>query len=256
MAGALWLGQFTFYLLMGFILVTAQIEYDQLTEKLAVKPQKIPSIIFGVLIFTLTVFHARQMIDTKWIIAPVLTIIILVLIEFIKKSSTPFQNVVYTIFGIVYIAVPLSCSNYLVFSELSGYQYNFQILLFVFVLIWSYDTFAYITGKFAGKNKLLKNISPKKTWEGAIGGVLMSIFIAGLLHYTTGIFALHQWIIISIIVSITGTLGDLTESALKRSVRMKDSGRLLPGHGGILDRFDAALFAIPSVLLYLKLFVI
>jgi phosphatidate cytidylyltransferase len=130
---------------------------------------------------------------------------------------------------------------------------NARIILGFFILIWSNDTFAYLVGRSVGKTKLFQRISPGKTWEGTVGGVICTQGIAYALSiYFTELEPIH-WHVVAVIVSVFGTLGDLVESMFKRSLGVKDSGNILPGHGGILDRFDAVLVAAPFVVAYLSL---
>ena len=129
--------------------------------------------------------------------------------------------------------------------------YNPKILISILILIWTNDTFAYIVGKSIGRTKLFPSISPKKTIEGFLGGILFSI-ISGYLLAVFFIEAklIYIWIVISIIVSIFSTLGDLIESKFKRLAGVKDSGKIMPGHGGILDRLDSIIFVIPFINLF------
>ncbi|MBN2683547.1 MAG: phosphatidate cytidylyltransferase, partial [Bacteroidales bacterium] len=144
--------------------------------------------------------------------------------------------------------------NYLsLISPNNSITYSSQVLLGVFIIIWTFDTMAFVFGTALGRYPLFKRISPKKTWEGLIGGAIST----GLVVYFISVFfkdiALIQWICIGIIVVIIGTYGDLTQSLMKRSVSLKDSGKIMPGHGGILDRFDSFLLAYPIVFTYLTL---
>jgi phosphatidate cytidylyltransferase len=156
------------------------------------------------------------------------------------------------LFGILYVNLPF-CYLLLAYSSGSYWsaENNSKIILGYFFLIWSNDTFAYLVGRSFGKTKLFERISPKKTWEGTIGGVICTIGIGYVLSiYFTALSPLY-WMILALIVSITGTLGDLVESMFKRSLGVKDSGNILPGHGGILDRFDGVLLSAPFVVAYL-----
>jgi phosphatidate cytidylyltransferase len=254
MIGALWIGEFTFLALFLFIIIASQLEYYRLADKLNINTRKTTGVISGVLVMLLGYFHAKNILQGQWLILPILALVLIPLIEMIKdKSKTTFSNFAHTLFGIIYVAVPLSFANYLVFTDLSMEAYNHHLLLAIFVLIWTYDTFAYLTGKYFGRHKLLEKVSPKKTWEGTLGGVIMSAAGGWLIYWFTGHLTWQHWIIIAILTAFSGTVGDLTESAFKRQVGVKDSGKILPGHGGMLDRFDAALFAIPVVTLYFYL---
>lgn len=139
------------------------------------------------------------------------------------------------------------------FKTFSGH-YPYEIILGFFIILWCNDTFAYLTGKFFGKNKLWEKVSPKKTWEGFFGGFVFSLIAGKILSIYFdfhGMITLIDWLIIAALISIFGTLGDLTESMIKRKLEIKDSGNLLPGHGGILDRFDGVFLAAPIVTAYL-----
>ena len=117
--------------------------------------------------------------------------------------------------------------------------------------MWSFDSFAYLTGVSIGKHRLFERISPKKSWEGFFGGLVLSLGVAAALAYFFPVLSTGQWMVMSLIISVTGTFGDLAESLLKRSFGVKDSGNIMPGHGGFLDRFDAALMAMPFVVAWL-----
>ncbi len=132
-----------------------------------------------------------------------------------------------------------------------SYSYHPHNLLGYFFILWTYDTGAYLAGSKFGKHKLFERISPKKTWEGAIGGALLALTIAYIISLYFTSFSMTNWMIIAIIIIITGTLGDLVKSSFKRSINIKDSGNIIPGHGGILDRFDALFLSAPFVLCYL-----
>ncbi|MBI4929999.1 MAG: phosphatidate cytidylyltransferase [Bacteroidetes bacterium] len=158
------------------------------------------------------------------------------------------------LFGILYVIFPF-CFLLLSFSSESYWNShnNSNIILGFFFLIWSNDTFAYLVGRSFGKTKLFERVSPKKTWEGTIGGVICTQGIAYILSIYFTELAIIQWMVVAAIVSVFGTLGDLVESMFKRSLGVKDSGNILPGHGGILDRFDGVLLSSPFVMTYLML---
>jgi phosphatidate cytidylyltransferase len=171
--------------------------------------------------------------------------------ELYRNKQNPFQNIAYTIIGIVYTVVPFA----LWVSFLKNYSsdYNPHVLLGFFFLLWTNDTGAYLVGISIGKHKLWERISPKKTWEGFFGGLVLSVAVG----YVISLFypELHYilWMVMAVIVSCAGTMGDLVESAFKRSIDAKDSGSILPGHGGILDRFDGVFLSTPFVLVLLQL---
>ena len=153
---------------------------------------------------------------------------------------------------IIYIVVPFTLMVQIPFLQ-TNYNYVNTTILGVFILIWTNDTFAYLTGNVFGKHKLLKRISPNKTIEGFIGGMVFTFTMSFVLaiYFTT--LSLEQWIVIAAIVSIFGVLGDLIESMFKRQANVKDSSNFIPGHGGFLDRFDSVIFAAPFIFIYLQL---
>jgi phosphatidate cytidylyltransferase len=134
-----------------------------------------------------------------------------------------------------------------------GIVFSPGIIIGFFLLIWANDTGAYLAGVTMGRHKLFERISPKKTWEGFIGGMIIAAAVAWLLSGWLGIVSSGQWVFIALIITISGTYGDLVESMLKRSTGVKDSGTILPGHGGFLDRFDSAMVAFPLVYLFIAL---
>ena len=167
-----------------------------------------------------------------------------------KKSEHPFTNIAYTMLGVFYVSIPFSlfCAS----GFVNG-TYSYHIPLGFLLIIWSSDSGAYVIGSLIGRTKLFERISPKKTWEGTIGGGLLSLTLAYVLSNYFIELSRFDWMMISIIIVITGNLGDLAESMFKRSINVKDSGTILPGHGGILDRFDAVFISAPFVFTYIML---
>ncbi|MEO8412027.1 MAG: phosphatidate cytidylyltransferase [Ginsengibacter sp.] len=177
--------------------------------------------------------------------------------EFVKlmKKINPKKYLYYVLFGLLYITLPVVIMIYVRYTG-NVYKGNLDFIEFGKVLpcgiifsIWINDTMAYIVGSFIGKTPLSK-ISPKKTWEGTIGGAILCIVTITLVGNATGFYNYHDWIAIAFCCAVFGTIGDLMESKLKRMAQVKDSGTLMPGHGGFLDRFDSLLVAIPFVGLY------
>lgn len=182
---------------------------------------------------------------------------LLLIIELFQKTDKPFQNVAGTLLGIFYAIVPIflliGISKEDIYSEGALFSTKFtpNIAAGILFLTWINDTGAYLVGSKIGKTPLFPRISPKKTWEGTIGGIVFCVLSAFLIHRLLGVLSLTDWMVVGGLVSIFGTLGDLIESMLKRSVGVKDSGTFMPGHGGFLDRFDAFIFEIPFIFLYL-----
>ncbi len=167
--------------------------------------------------------------------------LILILGIFQNSISNSFQSISYCISSLIYISIPFSLLHKISFYQ---YKYEFGSVLSIFLITWANDSGAFFIGKLYGKNKLYKMISPKKTWEGAFGGFLFSL-IFGYLLSLYSIFKMDIWYIYAPLICITGILGDLIASLLKRNFEIKDSGNFLPGHGGFLDRFDSIIISIP-----------
>ena len=194
------------------------------------------------------------------ILIPYLFLIIYLLVsELYLKKKNPLNNWAYAMMSQIYIALSFAMLNVLAYhsigneGELSNYQvqYNPILPLSIFIFTWINDTGAYCTGMLFGKHRLFERISPKKSWEGSIGGGVVAIGASFVLaHYFT-IMSMWEWAGLALVVVVFGTWGDLTESLLKRQLHVKDSGTILPGHGGMLDRFDSALMAIPAAVFYL-----
>lgn len=172
------------------------------------------------------------------------------LFELFANKDKPFLNIGASITGIIYVVLPFSLFIYLTFhTPINGYNYMMAIALFI--LQWSSDTFQYLFGMTLGRRKLFERISPKKSWEGFIGGLITTMCAAYFMNIYFPFYTKADWIIIAGIIVVFGTMGDLVESLLKRSVDVKDSGNIMPGHGGILDRFDGLLGSMPFVFAYI-----
>jgi len=174
--------------------------------------------------------------------------------ELWREKTNPLLNIGISIFGFMYICAPLLIAIDLHLKA----DFNFPILAGMFLLIWTNDTFAFLSGKFFGKRKLFERISPKKTWEGTIGGAIFTVLMAWGISYLFDNSHQLFWFVGAVFIVPAAIYGDLLESLFKRSLGVKDSGKIMPGHGGILDRFDASFFAIPFFyfwyLLYINLF--
>lgn len=179
------------------------------------------------------------------IIAYVFYILALIIAELYRNKPAPMHNLAFALLGQCMVALPFSILNLIATAE------NIHWILALFILIWVSDTGAYLTGITLGKHKLFERISPKKTWEGFIGGTVFAIAGSLVFWYFFHTIPVWKWIVFGILVVLFGTYGDLFESLLKRTVNIKDSGNILPGHGGLLDRFDSLLLAIPVIYIYL-----
>jgi phosphatidate cytidylyltransferase len=240
-------------ILFGIITVLSLWEFYGIVPKTNHTILRIYSTITGSAVYFITAMYFQFLLEAKYLILIFPLLYLIAIIELYRKKERPFGNIAFSIFGIIYISLPFAFLNYLaVYNQLRlQLNYNPWLVIGFFILIWTNDTGAYLAGRAFGKNKLFERISPKKTWEGAIGGLFLSLFIAYLLSKYTLLLSITHWMIIALIIVVFGNLGDLTESLFKRSVSIKDSGYLLPGHGGVLDRFDAVLIASPMVFTYL-----
>ena len=184
----------------------------------------------------------------------ILPLIILVA-DLFSKNNSGFKNSMITIAGVLYVALPFGLLNYLVVpGSLITEGYYPWILVGIFLIIWMYDSMAYLTGTLIGKHRICERISPKKSWEGLIGGTVFAILMAYVNSLVISELNFVKWAVISLLVVIFGTCGDFFESKLKRECGLKDTGSILPGHGGMLDRFDTVLFTAPVIYIWLNLF--
>jgi phosphatidate cytidylyltransferase len=224
-------------------------EFYRLVTTADVKPQKrwgLALVISIYLPLSMYFFKGEPLINML-ICVPVIVLIIVA--ELYRKHAHPFHNIAYTIFGVLFAAVPFCFFYALAFID-GPYSSHFPLAFLV--LLWASDTGAYVFGVKFGKHRLFERHSPKKSWEGFVGGLLTSLLAAFIISTYYHELPLVHWMGISAIIVTAGTLGDLSESMLKRSLSTKDSGSLLPGHGGLLDRFDGLLLAAPLVFVYLQ----
>jgi len=242
----------TFLLLLIFISSMALIEFYRLCETENIKPQKTLGLAINFIIFLPPLI--QNIFQTGFNILPLVIILpyIIFIRELFRNNGYPLNNVGSSLLGIIYISLPLFCFYLISFQGiLENYQY--QCILGYLFILWANDIGAYFAGTYFGKHKLFERISPKKTWEGFIGGAIFAVVIAILIARFFNNFSTSQWLIISTIIIVTGTLGDLVESMFKRSAHLKDSGTTIPGHGGFLDRFDGLFISSPFVFFYLQM---
>lgn len=246
--GAIVLGGWYMHGLFGLIVLLGLWEFFSLFKSTDIKPQKMVGTFVGTAIYFLALL--------SWyfgeiMMVPLIGIVLLFFIgsaisELFRKTTRPFENISITLIATLYIVLPFVLLNVYSFEHVLEVETLIWPPLSIFILIWCNDTFAYLTGRLLGKHKLFERISPKKTWEGFIGGLLFAVLAGVLLAYFLE-WSYIKMITYGIVVGAIGTAGDLVESMLKRNVGIKDSGNILPGHGGILDRFDAVLFVVPVV---------
>ncbi len=225
-------------------------EFYQLAKKANCSPQVYIGLFVATLLF-ISCFAANYFSFTSIFLLIGFFLVLIPIIELYRKKKNPFTNIAFTFLGLLYVALPFSLLNYMAFP-FNDQEFHFQIILGVFIMIWANDTGAYVFGVTFGKHRLFERISPKKSWEGSIGGAITTLVIAYLYSLYSHDLTLIQWLLIAIIVVIFGSLGDLVESLFKRCINIKDSGKILPGHGGVLDRFDAILLVSPMVFILLE----
>jgi len=248
MLASLLTGRIPFDYFYLFLALFCQYEFYGLIKKAGYQPNYSTGLINGTLIYgafvLITNMHA---INPILFLVPV-TLSAIFIQELFKKSTTPFQNIAFTFLGLLFTIMPFTFFHAMAYVK--G-DFNFHLPLGFFVMLWSNDTGAYLSGRAFGRTKLFERHSPKKTWEGFIGGMLIAAVAGYILSIYYTELEWKQWISIAILISCFGTLGDLVESMFKRSINVKDSGGILPGHGGLLDRFDGLLIAAPIVYSYL-----
>lgn len=225
-----------------------------------VRVNRFISTVAGVYLFLAVAAWRMGLVANFIIVVPyLLTIVYLFVSGLFTCSKNPVADWAYTMLGQMYVALPLSMINILAFEVDGQWGVNFDPLLplSIFIFLWTNDSGAYCCGSLLGRHKLFPRVSPGKSWEGSIGGCVLVLAVAALIGWWANNGDMkHQlgmaaWMGLGLVVVVFGTLGDLVESLFKRTLGIKDSGNLLPGHGGMLDRFDSALMAIPAAVIYL-----
>ena len=210
----------------------------------------------GVCLFAATWFYCVTGFNKAFILT-LFPIIYLIISELYLQQKSPVNNWAYSMMAILYVALPFSLLNVISIKSIANtadIMYDYLTPLAIFVFLWASDTGAYCVGSLIGKHPLFKRISPNKSWEGSVGGAVLAIGLSMIFaHYDTSLYSTLQWAGMALVVVVFGTWGDLVESLMKRQLGIKDSGNILPGHGGMLDRFDSSLIAIPAVALYLAI---
>ncbi|MFY0594072.1 phosphatidate cytidylyltransferase [Roseivirga sp.] len=241
----------SFAILFLILAILALNEFYGLLKSAGTKPFRAWGLVLSLVLFVLTFVNWTEDFEQKYLYAiPVLigTLFILPLIRSDKKNV--LSSVAMSILGVLYIVIPFCLVIPIAFLEGT---FNYELVLGILFAQWANDTGAYFTGKTFGKTKLYEKISPNKTWEGAIGGLLIAVGILLIFGTYFNQLTTIEWVGLAIVVSVFGTIGDLVESLFKRTLAIKDSGSTLPGHGGFLDRFDGLILALPFAFAYLIL---
>jgi phosphatidate cytidylyltransferase len=234
--------------------VLGMLEYYSLCKMGGMHPQGTLGVLTGTILYVTIELVKLQILPLAIVSLSIPFFMAIFIYELYRKRPEPFNNIAHTVIGIIYIMAPLALLNVFSFEEII-FEYKPEVVLGFFVMLWLNDTGAFVFGKLLGRRKLFPRISPKKTWEGTIGGIAAAVGGALVISIYYTDVPRTDWIILSIIIGVTASFGDLVESLLKRSIGVKDSSNLLPGHGGILDRFDGVLLASPMVFTYIMLFV-
>jgi phosphatidate cytidylyltransferase len=253
--GSIYQSELASSILFFVIILLCQREFYGFFKASEVKPQSLVGVLGGLGFFLASAiaFQTKLTFNTLFLIIPLIFIIFV--FELFRNRNEPIANIGLTILGVIYVSVPFTLLHQI--SYYSNFQfgnvYKYDLLIGYFFILWANDTGAYLVGRKFGKTKLFERISPKKTWEGSIGGVFFGLLLGYLNSQIFDGLDTPTWMAIAVIVVIFGSLGDLVESLFKRSLGIKDSGKILPGHGGVLDRFDGIFISAPMVYTFLKI---
>ncbi|HTF80371.1 MAG TPA: phosphatidate cytidylyltransferase [Cytophagales bacterium] len=245
---------YTFLFLSTALALASLHEFNHLiSTKTDARPNKFMAMLISFFAIQISFLVEIGILSNKYYFLSVPLIATIFTAELYRKSAHPFQNIAFTVLSLVFTIIP-----FLFFLKIAFFahaQYSWRIVLGLFCILWASDIGAYISGKSFGRHKLFPSVSPGKTWEGALGGALFSIAAAFLIGSYWKDLSLLQWLGTSVIIVVFGMYGDLVESGLKRSIQIKDSGTMIPGHGGFLDRFDGLYLSLPIIYSYLQFFI-
>ncbi|AEL25193.1 phosphatidate cytidylyltransferase [Cyclobacterium sp. 1_MG-2023] len=245
--------EWSYFLVFAIILAFTQMEFYKLCGLDGMLPLKSFGTFIGLLVFTFTFLEEMEIIPMAYyfLVFPLVSMIFFIKL-YKKTDKKPFTGIAYTILGIIYVALPFSLLTVAAFSV--DNTFHFEIIIGSLLMLWASDSGAYFAGTKFGKTKLFERVSPKKSWEGSLGGAFAAIIVTYFISKNFTVLPEWQWFCIMTIIIIAGTYGDLIESLFKRSIAIKDSGRGLPGHGGFMDRFDGLLLSTPFIVAFLKIF--
>ena len=238
------------------MLLFAFFAIQEIQELAPLKPSKSSKLFIGIIgIFLYLLFYIQSLnyLPIEFLSIGIGLLFIVFMSEVFIFKGKAYESSATKMLSLIYTIIPLGLINYLFYFGNQDGTPDKSLLFAFFIFIWLNDTFAYLTGSLIGKHKLAEKISPKKTIEGSLGGMLFTLGASVLFSLYFPIISLYEWLIFAFIIVIMGTIGDLFESILKRSAGVKDSGNIMPGHGGILDRLDSVLLAAPFIFIYLKL---
>jgi len=254
MIGAVTFSRYTFIILFYLINILGLMEFYRLLNSPSTVYGKILCVVLSSSLFITTVLLIMNFNDWKILLINIPIAFLIFVAELFLGAKAPFLNLAVIFLGIIYITIPIVLVIGTSFIPFAQKQYHPYFMLGYLFIVWASDSGAYVVGKLLGKHFLFERISPKKTWEGSTGGACCAFITAYIVSLFNHELIRVDWIIVTLIVIIIGTFGDLIKSLLKRSVNVKDSGTILPGHGGILDRFDSLLSSATFVFCYLLIF--
>lgn len=248
LAGKVW-----FLLFFGMVSTFCLVEFYSLTDSGDVKINRFWGFtLAGIMYLSISLYLLGYVLQPKFFFFFLPFLYIIFVQELYNRNKRPFHSIAYTILGIIYTLLPFLLFVSLAFMS-ADRHYDYRPCLGFLFLLWGADTGAFFSGKLLGRHLLMERISPKKTWEGLFGGLITSMGVALILSKFFRSLSLIQWLGMATIIVTIGSLGDLVESMFKRELDIKDSGTIMPGHGGVLDRFDGLLISAPFVFLYLLL---
>ncbi len=249
--GATLFSEFSYYILLFVMNFLCLLEFYELVLPDKRWIEKYLGIICGSVIFIMFAMIFSADLSLAWYYNLIPIFMFMFIIKLFERTHNEFSTLAFQVLGLLYITMPIVMLAKMGFFN--SLTYSYQLPLGFFLLLWTSDTGAYLAGRSLGKTKLFERISPKKTWEGSIGGTILSLAVAFGISKGLGFddITTIDWMVVAVLVVIFGTFGDLFESLLKRNLHIKDSGTLLPGHGGVLDRFDGLFLAVPAVFFYL-----
>ena len=248
--GAIIWSPYSLYILLLAVTSFSLYEFYRIFKIRDYKPLTLPGIVAGNIIVTIVFLERQEFIAHKFLELLIIPVIGIWFSFYFLKKKNILGSIMVTLSGLVYILLPVSLIFFITQSKLSD-GYDPQILLGTIFIIWIYDSGAYVFGTLFGKHKMAPRFSPKKSWEGLVGGAIFAFMFSVFIAKYFQLLNRTDWIILSLIIVIASTTGDLFESIVKREAGVKDSGKIFPGHGGMLDRFDSVFMTIPFVFLYL-----
>jgi phosphatidate cytidylyltransferase len=247
------LGSFGFLLYIMILNLLGLSEFYRLFQSSTLLPRVKHGIILATALIFTSFLVVNGMTDERVLLISIPIAFSIFVMELYLKAENPFQNIAITFLGIICITLPLSLFLSIAFLPVGSVIYHPEIIIGLFIILWAGDSGAFFFGKQFGRRHLFHRISPNKTWEGSLGGAVSSLSAAYIISRIDQSHSLYEWITMAVIIIITGTFGDFVKSLMKRSLHVKDSGAILPGHGGILDRFDTLLGSAPFIFGYLIL---